>query len=119
MKNGIFAKLSAIAVAVLTLAAIFSSCAVSTPEEIIGTVSLPDTYSIVYEVEEKNGVITTVGKTVDKNGNDTEVVIKGRHDPVVVPRAVPVVEAMAAICIVDLLFSAMLSQMKKIKAFWQ
>ena len=69
MKNGIFAKLSAIAVTVLTLAAIFSSCAVSTPEEIIGTVSLPDTYSIVYEVEEKNGVITTVGKTVDKNGN--------------------------------------------------
>ena len=58
-------------------------------------------------------------QTVDKNGNDTEVVIKGRHDPVVVPRAVPVVEAMTAICIVDLLFSAMLSQMKKIKAFWQ
>ncbi len=63
--------------------------------------------------------ISKVQKTIDKYGNDTEISIKGRHDPVVVPRAVPVVEAMAAICIVDLLFSAMLSQMKGIKAFWQ
>lgn len=57
-------------------------------------------------------------KTVDINGNETEIVIKGRHDPIIVPRAVPIVEAMAAICITDLLFSAMTSQMTKIKAFW-
>ncbi len=57
-------------------------------------------------------------QTVDIDGNNTEIVIKGRHDPIIVPRAVPVVEAMTAICITDLLFSAMLSQMTKIKAFW-
>lgn len=32
-----------------------------------------------------------------------EIAIKGRHDPVVVPRAVVVVEAMTALTIVDLL----------------
>lgn len=58
-------------------------------------------------------------KTVDKDGNETEIVIKGRHDPIIVPRAVPVIEAMSAICITDLLFSAMFSQMTKIKKFWQ
>ena len=32
---------------------------------------------------------------------ETEIVVKGRHDPCIVPRAVPVVEAMVAICIAD------------------
>ncbi|MBQ9360330.1 MAG: chorismate synthase [Lachnospiraceae bacterium] len=40
-------------------------------------------------------------KTVDKDGNQKEIVIKGRHDPVVVPRAVVVVEAMANIVVAD------------------
>ena len=44
-------------------------------------------------------------KTTDKLGNDTEIEIKGRHDPCIVPRAVPVVEAMAAITIMDHLLS--------------
>lgn len=57
-------------------------------------------------------------KTVDINGNETEIVIKGRHDPIIVPRAVPVISAMSAIALTDLMFSAMFSQMSKIKAFW-
>ncbi len=40
-------------------------------------------------------------KTVNKNGKATTLQGKGRHDPCVVPRAVPIVEAMAAIVIVD------------------
>lgn len=40
-------------------------------------------------------------KSIDKNGNPTIVSGKGRHDPCVVPRAVPIVEAMAAIVTVD------------------
>lgn len=40
--------------------------------------------------------------TVDVNKNETELEIKGRHDPSVLPRAVPVVESMAAISILDL-----------------
>lgn len=39
--------------------------------------------------------------TVDKNGNRTSLCVHGRHDPCVLPRAVPVVEAMAAMTIFD------------------
>lgn len=40
-------------------------------------------------------------ETVDKDGNPTILKAKGRHDPCVLPRAVPIVEAMAAIVILD------------------
>ncbi len=40
-------------------------------------------------------------QTVDKEGNMTTLLPKGRHDPCVVPRAVPIVEAMAALVLVD------------------
>ena len=40
-------------------------------------------------------------KTVDLEGNPTTLTAKGRHDPCVLPRAVPIVEAMAAITILD------------------
>lgn len=39
--------------------------------------------------------------TVDADGNAAEIQGKGRHDPCVVPRAVPIVEAMAALVIAD------------------
>ena len=39
--------------------------------------------------------------TVDTEGNPTRFTAKGRHDPCVLPRAVPVVEAMAAMTILD------------------
>jgi chorismate synthase len=39
--------------------------------------------------------------TVDSRGNDTELTVGGRHDPCVVPRAVPIVEAMAALVLLD------------------
>jgi chorismate synthase len=41
-------------------------------------------------------------KTVDFEGNDTVLEAKGRHDPCVVPRAVPIVESMAALVLADL-----------------
>jgi len=40
-------------------------------------------------------------KSVDSEGNETTVEGKGRHDPCVLPRAVPIVEAMAAIVLAD------------------
>jgi len=40
-------------------------------------------------------------KTVDIEGNEVVMKAKGRHDPCVVPRAVPIVEAMAAIVLAD------------------
>lgn len=39
--------------------------------------------------------------TIDVQGNATVLHAKGRHDPCVVPRAVPIVEAMAALVILD------------------
>ncbi len=42
-------------------------------------------------------------KTVDMDGNDVILEAKGRHDPCVVPRAVPIVETMAALVLIDLL----------------
>jgi chorismate synthase len=47
----------------------------------------------------------TIGQpqaTVDFGGNEALLEAKGRHDPCVVPRAVPIVESMAALVIVDL-----------------
>ena len=40
-------------------------------------------------------------ETVDKEGNETIFQVKGRHDPCVLPRAVPIVEAMAAMTVLD------------------
>ena len=39
--------------------------------------------------------------TIDEKGNEVTITGKGRHDPCVVPRAVPIVEAMAALVIAD------------------
>ena len=40
-------------------------------------------------------------KTVDTTGKDATIEAKGRHDPCALPRAVPIVEAMAALTILD------------------
>ena len=40
-------------------------------------------------------------ETVDLEGNPTTLNVRGRHDPCVLPRAVPIVESMAAIVILD------------------
>jgi chorismate synthase len=42
-------------------------------------------------------------QTIDNQGNATEIRINGRHDPCVVPRAVPAVEAMAAMVLADMM----------------
>ena len=48
--------------------------------------------------------VATIGlaqETVDMNGEPTTLEAKGRHDPCVLPRAVPIVEAMAALVLTD------------------
>jgi len=49
-------------------------------------------------------------QTVDKDGNEATVSGKGRHDPCVVPRAVPIVEAMAALVLADFLLRQKVSK---------
>ncbi|MEA4983708.1 MAG: chorismate synthase [Paludibacter sp.] len=49
--------------------------------------------------------VATISKkqeTVDKELNEVDLQARGRHDPCVLPRAVPIVEAMAAITLLDL-----------------
>jgi chorismate synthase len=41
------------------------------------------------------------GKTIDTKGKDSEVITKGRHDPCVGIRAVPIAEAMLALVLMD------------------
>ena len=55
-------------------------------------------------------------QTVNTSGENIEIEIKGRHDPIIVPRAIVVVEAMSAIAITDMIFRNMPSQINKIKA---
>ena len=43
--------------------------------------------------------------TINLKGEEVVLQAKGRHDPCVVPRAIPIVEAMASIVILDLLLA--------------
>ena len=58
-------------------------------------------------------------QTVNKAGENIDIQIKGRHDPVIVPRAVVVVESMAAITVTDALLANMTSRMDKILDFYR
>lgn len=58
-------------------------------------------------------------QTVNQSMENIEVEIKGRHDPVVVPRAVVVVECMAAITILDALMSNMTARYDYLKEFYR
>lgn len=58
-------------------------------------------------------------QTVTKDGKNLSLEIHGRHDPVIVPRAVVVVESMAALTLVDALFSNMSARMDKICDFYK
>jgi len=57
--------------------------------------------------------ISSPQKTINKNGEEITVSIKGRHDPIIVPRAVVVVESMAAITILDAMLENMGSTVLK------
>lgn len=57
--------------------------------------------------------------TVTKDGHSTTVSVKGRHDPVIVPRAVVVVESMVALTLVDMLFAGVTSKMENLIRFYQ
>ena len=50
-------------------------------------------------------------ETVTSSGEETTIAITGRHDPVIVPRAVVVVESMAAVTLVDMMFMNMSAKM--------
>ncbi|MBO6015686.1 MAG: chorismate synthase [Lachnospiraceae bacterium] len=57
--------------------------------------------------------------TVNKQLEEIKVNIKGRHDPIIVPRAVVVVECMTALTVLDLLMDNMNSRMDHLKAIYK
>lgn len=63
---------------------------ISTGQEIVASIALKPTSSI-----------TVPGETITKTGEATQLITKGRHDPCVGIRAVPIAEAMLAIVLMD------------------
>lgn len=63
--------------------------------------------------------ISATQQTISKMGENIEVNIKGRHDPIIVPRGVVVVEAMAAMTVLDMLFANMSARMDKFTEFYR
>lgn len=57
-------------------------------------------------------------QTVSSQGEPMEIEIRGRHDPVIVPRAVVVVEAMTALTLADALLLGMGSRLENVKKIW-
>ena len=57
-------------------------------------------------------------KTTDTALNNVEIAIKGRHDPIIVPRAIAVVEAMSAIVLADMALRNMPSKIDNIKKIY-
>ncbi|MGF1592213.1 MAG: chorismate synthase [Kiloniellaceae bacterium] len=67
---------------------------------ILGGISTGQDVVVRFAVKPTSSILTP-RKTVDRHGNETEIVTKGRHDPCVGIRAVPVGEAMMAIVLAD------------------
>lgn len=62
--------------------------------------------------------IARTQQTVNTAGENTEIEVLGRHDPVIVPRAVVVVEAMTALTLADLLLRNMSAQLDHVKKIY-
>jgi chorismate synthase len=67
---------------------------------ILGGISTGQPIAVRFAVKPTSSILTP-RKTVDRHGNDTDVMTKGRHDPCVGIRAVPVGEAMVACVLAD------------------
>lgn len=63
--------------------------------------------------------ISALQQTINTDGEEIDIRIKGRHDPVIVPRAVVVIEAMTAMTIADALLMNMSSRLDAVQKFYQ
>lgn len=62
--------------------------------------------------------ISRTQQTVNSSGENIDISIHGRHDPVIVPRAVVVVESMVALTLIDMLFINMSAKLENIIHFY-
>ena len=84
---------------------------------ILGGISDGDTI-IVRAAVKPTPSIFRPQQTISRNKEPMELTIKGRHDPLIVPRAVVVVEAMCALTIADSLLLNMTAQMDGVLRFY-
>jgi chorismate synthase len=67
---------------------------------VLGGISTGQDVVVRFAVKPTSSILTT-RKTITKSGENTEIITKGRHDPCVGIRAVPVGEAMMACVLLD------------------
>lgn len=80
---------------------------------------MSDGSDIVFRVAVKpTPSISQSQQTVNVQGEETQIEIHGRHDPIIVPRAIVVVEAMAAITLLDGVLMNMSARIDNIQAFY-
>ena len=81
---------------------------ISTGQDIVFRVAIKPTPSISQKQH-----------TIDRLHDEIDITINGRHDPIIVPRAVVVVESMAAITLLDLMMDNMTSKMDYMKEIYR
>ena len=85
---------------------------------ILGGISDGDTIVIRAYVKPTPSIFRTQ-ETVNKSGEEISVNIRGRHDPVIVPRAVVVMECMTAITVLDAMLLNMCAKMDSVADFYR
>lgn len=85
---------------------------------ILGGISDGDTILIRAHVKPTPSIFATQ-QTVNQSGEEIDVTIKGRHDPVIVPRAVVVMECMAALTVLDAMMVNMSAKLDSMMEFYK
>ncbi|MCM1568927.1 MAG: chorismate synthase [Roseburia sp.] len=84
---------------------------------ILGGISDGDTIFIKASVKPTPSIFSTQ-QTINRDGENIDIHIKGRHDPVIVPRAVVVMECMTAITLLDAMMLNMSAKLEDMTAFY-
>ncbi len=85
---------------------------------ILGGIS--DNSSIIIRAHVKpTPSIFSTQQTVNQSGEEIDINIKGRHDPIIVPRAVVVMESMAAITLLDAMMINMSAKLESLVDFYK
>lgn len=85
---------------------------------ILGGISDGDTLIVRAHVKPTPSIYLTQ-QTVNQNGEEIELAIQGRHDPIIVPRAVVVMECMTAITILDAMMINMSAKLDSLIDFYR
>lgn len=81
---------------------------------------ISDGSSIVFRAAVKpTPSISSPQKTVNQAGEEIEISIHGRHDPIIAPRATVVVESMALLTIADALLCNMTAKLDSVRSFYK